>query len=410
MYNKLFFNFSFLILLQTKAALIVGQIITRIQNRLTKLDDNSDDIRKKVLVLKTDEIGDFVLATVFLRELRLLLPRARITLVVNPATFNLAELCPYVDDIIIYRQKVPRYLRPFILPLRAFRLGFYTLQPEHFDMALLPRRDMDTDYSLYVAYFSLSRQRIGYTEHIDARKQLVNKGFDLMLTDVLFDKKPQHEVERYLDFIRYLGGNPSSDSTEVWLNAEDEEYADHLFADIPAKMVIAFCPGAGKANRQWPPDRFIELGQWLKMVYDSSFIIVGGPGDKPVGKYIKDGIDQQVIDFTGSTTLRQTFSLLKRCRLYVGNDTGSMHLAAAAGIPVVEISCFPDNGPIGHWNSPQRFGPWKVPNKILQPKKSFGDKSDPSAKEHLNHIHEISVAQVQRAIQDLFPEIIMTGT
>ena len=88
----------------------------------------------------------------------------------------------------------------------------------------------------------------------------------------------------------------------------------------------------------------------------------------PLGNAIRKSLGGAAVDVTGRTTLRQTAALLKKCDLYVGNDTGSMHLAAAAGIPVVEISCFPMDGPVWHWNSPRRFAPWGVPHRILQPK------------------------------------------
>jgi len=407
MKKKSLMHYSNIIFLQTKVALILSSILKQFSAR----NDQKTDLShiKKVLVLKTDEIGDFVLASAFLRELRLHFLNARITLVVNSAIYKLAELCPYVDKIIVYKQDIPRYLRPFVLPWRAFQLGYYTLRPEDFDIALVPRWDMNTDYSAYVAYFSSAKRRIGYTEHVNSRKQLVNKGFDLMLTDIISDEKSQHEVEKNLGLIRYLGGNPSSDFTELWINSEDENFADKMLAHLSTKRLIVFCPGAGKSNRQWPSDRFVELGKWLQTDYDASLIIVGGDEDKPVGECIHNKLNKGTIDCTGRTTLRQTAALLKRCHLYVGNDTGSMHMAAAMRVPIVEISCFPIDGPEWHWNSPCRFGPWQVPRRILQPGKMFFDSSDVFADEHLNHINEISVEQVKDAIRELLPEIIREG-
>jgi len=408
MKSKLKNSYSYLIFLQTALNFIFGRILNFISAKDVKQKKNKEEI-KKVLVLKTDGIGDFVLATPFLRELRTMLPKAQITLVVNPTIYNLAELCPYVDEILTYCQSLPNYISPFILPWRAFKLGYCVLRPKNFDIAFMPRLDMDTNYSTYVAYFSFSKRRVGYTEKVYVRKQLVNKGFDLMLTDIVSDDMPKHEVERNLEFIRYLGGKPSSDVTELWVSPEDDLFADQMLADISTKMLIAFCPGAGKENRQWPPDRFIELGKWLKNVYNASLIIIGGINDKPIGKYIEDDLHHGVIDLTGRTTLRQTIALLKKCHLYVGNDTGSMHMAAAMGVPIVEISCFPVDGPNWHWNSPYRFGPWKVPHKILQPGEIFSDSPDMITEEHLSHIHEITVDQVQDAIQELFPNIITDG-
>ena len=408
MKSKLKNSYSYLIFLQTALAFVLGRILNLISAKGIKQKWNKEEI-KKVLVLKTDGIGDFVLATSFLRELRAMLPKAQITLVVNPTIYNLAKLCPYVDEILTYGQSLPNYISTFILPWCSFKLGYCNLRHQKFDVALVPRWDMDTNYSTYVAYFSFSKRRVGYAEQVNSRKQLVNKGFDLMFTDVIYDEKPKHEVERNLDLIRYLGGNPSSDLTELWVSSKDENFADQILAGISTKMLIAFCPGAGKANRQWPSDRFIELAKWLKNVYDASFIIIGGIDDKPIGKYIEGALHHGVIDLTGRTTLRQTIALLKRCHLYVGNDTGSMHMAAANGVPIVEISCFPVNGPVWHWNSPYRFGPWQVPHKILQPKKIFSDSPDMFTEKHLSHIHKISVEQVQDAIQELFPNIITDG-
>jgi heptosyltransferase-2 len=144
------------------------------------------------------------------------------------------------------------------------------------------------------------------------------------------------------------------------------------------------------------------LGYWLKKHYDSSFIIIGGANDISLGKYIKEALDQEIVDLTGRTTLRQTSALLKRCHLYLGSDTGSMHLAAAMGVPIVEISCFPVDGPNWHWNSPLRFGPCKVPHKILQTKE-FSNRLDSSTAKHTNSISDISIEQVQDAIRELFP-------
>jgi heptosyltransferase-2 len=393
--------YSYLILLQTALIFILGRILNIISNDGDKQNGNEEKI-KNVLVLKTDEIGDFVLATAFLRELHLMLPNAKITLVVNPTTYNLAELCPYVNEIVIYNQDVSSYIRPFILPWRAFKLGYCTLRQRNFDIALIPRWDTDGYYTAYIAYFSCAKRRVGFSENINSRKQVMNKGFDLMFTEVLHGEEPKHEVERCLDLIRYIGGNPSSDALELSTNSIDDNFAKCSLTNLSTKMLVAFCPGAGAVNRQWPSDRFVELGYWLKKHYDSSFIIIGGANDISLGKYIKEALDQEIVDLTGRTTLRQTSALLKRCHLYLGSDTGSMHLAAAMGVPIVEISCFPVDGPNWHWNSPLRFGPWKVPHKILQTKE-FSNRLDSSTAKHTNSISDISIEQVQDAIRELFP-------
>ncbi|HOG17123.1 MAG: ADP-heptose--LPS heptosyltransferase 2 [Syntrophaceae bacterium PtaU1.Bin231] len=388
---------SALIHLQTKAACALGRILC--PRAAASLTPERKGGATRILVVKADEIGDFVLATVFLRELRLLHPRAEIALVVNPATYNLAELCPYVDEVLVYRQGVRRLLRPFLLPWRAFRMGHALLRQRDFDLAVMPRWDMDGYYASYIALFSRAKRRIGYSEQANERKKMVNRGFDRLLTEAIFHEAPKHEVERHLDLIRHLGGRPSSQVLELWLDAADEKYAREALAGQPGTMPIALCPGAGTPWRRWPIERFIELAKRLKRSYGASFVIVGGREDASLGRAIGEALGGEVLDVTGRTTLRQTAAILKRCRLYVGNDTGSMHLAAASGVPVVELSCFPAGGPDWHWNSPLRFGPWGVAHRILQPDgRSAAEGFAPA-------IEEITVDRAACAVDDLFRRV-----
>lgn len=396
--TKTAIDYSSLISLQSRAACLLGKIL-RPRNGDRSPAKETEPAR--ILVVKTDEIGDFVLATPFLRELRRLHPKAGIVLVVNPVTYNLAELCPYVDEILVYRQGAARFLRPFVLPWRAFRMGHSVLRERNFDLALMPRWDMDGYYASYIAHFSGARRRIGFSERANERKRMVNRGFDALFTDVLREGETRHEVERSLDVIRYLGGKPSSNAVEVWIGAGDEKAADGLLAGRSGKTLVALCPGAGAAWRRWPKERFAELAKRLKRSRGASAVIVGGKEDRPAATAIQDALGGEAVDAAGRTTLRQTAALLKRCRLFVGNDTGSMHLAAAMGVPVVEISCFPVNGPDWHWNSPLRFGPWGVPNRILQPKGHPGAGRLTGAGVAAS-IEEIAVDRVERAADELF--------
>jgi heptosyltransferase-2 len=95
--------------------------------------------------------------------------------------------------------------------------------------------------------------------------------------------------------------------------------------------------------------------------------VVGGPGDMAAGAKIAEGAEHRVVDLTGRTSLRQTAAVVGRCRVFLGNDSGPMHLAAAAGVPVVELSAYPFQGPNTHPSSPARFRPWRVPSVVLQP-------------------------------------------
>jgi heptosyltransferase-2 len=320
--------------------------------------------------VRLDEIGDVVMTSPFLRELRRLLPNAWITLLVKPTVYNLVEFCPYVDEVLNYNWDVSLYLGPLQRNWRALRLAYRFLWPHHFDLAILPRWDFDVNHATYLTYLSGAPWRVGYSEGSTYQRQLLNRGFDRLLTHMMNDSVLKHEVEHNLDVIRFLGGTVQEDRLELWLSKEDELFIEHLMMlqRIQSNdLLIAFGPGAGEMKRIWPLNNFIEIGNWLKKSYNSCIIVLGGKGEERLGEELQEQLGDTVISFVGQTTLRQACAILKRCHLYIGNDAGPMHLSAAAGVPVVEISCHPRTGSPVHPNSPERFRPWGVSHSVLQP-------------------------------------------
>ena len=325
---------------------------------------------KRVLVVRLDEIGDVIMTTPFLHELRQNLPKTWITLLVKPEIYNLVELCPSVNEVLVYNWRAHRYLVSFIRQWRALRLARKSLWQRHFDLCILPRWDVDGYHATFLAYFSGARWRVGYSEIVSDCKQRHSNGLDCLLTHVLHGNTVKHEVEHNLDVIRFLGGTVREECLELWLSPEDEAFAKQVLSLHGVKddsVLVSFGPGAGAPKRMWPLSNFVELGAWLKQEVNAHLVVVGGEGEEPLGQELQRQLGDRVINLVGQTTLRQTGALLKRCYLYVGNDAGPMHLAAAAGIPVIEISCHPLGGSPLHANSPRRFGPWRVPHRVLQP-------------------------------------------
>jgi len=326
---------------------------------------------KSILVLRLDQIGDVVLTTPFLRELRRNAPQAWITLVVKPAILNLVELCPYVDEVITYDWNTPRPFSRLRRHVRALRLARKGLWGHQFDLAIVPRFGADRYHATFLAYFSGARRRVGHAENVTEEKVQLNAGYDRLYTDVVHDPTPKHEVEHNLDVIRYLGGQVEGAGLEAWLNEKDNAFALDFLQRRgvrPHEYLMAFAPGAGFLRKQWPVENFADLGQRLQREFPLRILVLGGAEDNRLGEELGREVGGAVLNLAGRTALRETLALLRHCRVYIGNDTGPMHLAAATGVPVVLISCHPECGPIGHENSPVRFGPWGVKQVIIQPK------------------------------------------
>jgi heptosyltransferase-2 len=104
-----------------------------------------------------------------------------------------------------------------------------------------------------------------------------------------------------------------------------------------------------------------------------------------------------LLDFRGKTTLRQAAALLKRCCLYIGNDTGPMHLAAGVGTPVIELCCHPLTGSPMTSPWPERFHPWNVAQTVLRPPVPLAPCVDGCVADDAHCIRTIGVDEVLRA-------------
>jgi len=356
---------------------------------------------QRILVVRLDEIGDMVLTSPFLRELRGFFPSTWITLIVKPALVNLVELCPHVNEVLTYDWNTPGRSTRLRRHGRALKLAWEHLWKRRFDLAILPRWGPDYYHGAFVLYFSGAPWRVGYSESVSEEKRRRNSGFDHLLTHLLFDTTPKHEVERNLEVLHFLGAKIQESDLELWLGREDEAFAQQILEShgvLPEDSLVAFAPGAGAANRLWPILNFAELGRWLLREYHPRIVLVGGTQDRDFGEYFEGQLCDRVVNAIGRTTLRQAAALLRLCHLFLGNDAGPMHLAAACGLPVVEISCHPRGGSPLHGNSPLRFGPWGVPHIVLQPERPLEPCKDACVSEHAHCILGVSVEQAREAI------------
>lgn len=131
--------------------------------------------------------------------------------------------------------------------------------------------------------------------------------------------------------------------------------------------MIAVGIGAGHPKRRWPVARFASLAKDLSAEMGATFVVVGAGGDGALGEELRNLSGAPVLNLAGHTTLGGSAAIIASCSGFVGNDSGPMHIAAAAGLPVVEISCHPLEADPEHPNSPERFGPYGCPARIVRP-------------------------------------------
>ena len=362
---------------------------------------------KRVLVVRLDQIGDLVLFTPFLRELRHNIPAARITLVIKPSNRNLMERCPYVDEILTFDWEVKAHKAHgrIIRHIRAVWLAARHLWWRRFDLAISPRRSIDEYHGNFLLYLSGARWRVAYSERANsADSASIPVYFDRLLTHPINNRPDQHEVEHNLNVLSEIGGRVEDAALELWLSEDDRRFAAQILATgtVDANLpVIAIVPGTRYAPKTWPLVNFISLATEIRNEVSCRFVIIGGGDEIALGNQIVTVVGDSVLNLAGVATLRQTAAVLARCALVVSNCTGAMHLAAAMKIPVVQVSCHPRSASRGHICSPVRFQPWNVQSIVLQPENPLLPCVDGCSELRPHCITQVQVADVKRAVLTL---------
>lgn len=303
---------------------------------------------KSVLVLQLADIGDVVLGSAFLRELRYLLPHAWIGLMVQPHTYNLVEKCPYVNDVIAFNWRAVKNWRAATLGhllwwTQATSLARRHLWKHRIDLAISPRWNNDSCQAAALISMCVSGApwRIGYVSGPVTGGSGAKMTVGRLLTHGSTRGFPRHEVERQLDILRWLGAKIVDTNLELWTSPDDGSVAQQLLNAHGIRdgdVVIGFAPGAAWPKRRWPADRFIELGRWLQEGHQVYILVIGSEAERELCLQIERGLHRaRTVNLVGKTTLRQMAAVARRCWLFVVNDSGPMHVLGAAGVPVVGL-------------------------------------------------------------------------
>ncbi len=281
---------------------------------------------QNILIIKPGAIGDLLQMTPVIRAIRLLIPDARITLLV--ASRISVELFRYNADVheCIVFDKRGDHRR-----LAMFWKLWRRIRAERFDLVLNFQRSNFKAWLLVAAA-------------LPARVLVYHKATG----------RAVHAVRNHLETVAPLGIDPvAADKRLVFNVGEDAEaYADNLFCSLgfSGKKVVALNPGANHPVNRWNPMNFARLADRLAAENAARVLIIGGQEDIALAGEITGQASIRPVNLAGTTTLLQLGAILKRCNLLVTGDTGPMHMATAVGTPVVALFGAADparTGPVG---------------------------------------------------------------
>jgi heptosyltransferase-2 len=165
-----------------------------------------------------------------------------------------------------------------------------------------------------------------------------------------------HEVEVGLRVVSTLGAAPSTLALAAACEPADLSHATRLLAALPGGLRVALHPGSGgyAMARRWEPAKWAGVADTLAERHGAHVILIGTPADG--AEEVEQTTHHPVTNLAGQTTLPQLAALLRQCDLFLGADSGVMHLAAASGVPIVALF-----GPSNHL----AWGPWTPGGRSL---------------------------------------------
>lgn len=284
-----------------------------------------NDSTKRIVVRGPNWIGDAVMSEPALSALRRLFPQAELTLLVKPAVAELFTGHPDVSHIMVYDDRGQHAgLTGKWRLANALRRG-------RFDLAILFQNAFE---AALLAFLAGIPRRYGYAT--DGRR--------LLLSDPI--PRPgrtavSHQVHYYLEMLRPLGCEERAQSPRLVVSSEEEAAMAERLAESGVggdELLIGLNPGStyGGAKR-WLPERFAETADRLAGQSGAKVLIVGARGEESLARSIAEKIQAGTVVLSGQTSVRELMAAVKRCTVFVTNDTGPMHIAAAFGVPVVAV-------------------------------------------------------------------------
>ena len=275
----------------------------------------------RILVFQTAFLGDVVLTTPSLRSLKKKYPEAHVAAVVRPAWVPVLQHVQGVDEILTFDKRGEQTGLP--ATLRFAR----SLRKKRFDIVLCPHPSFRSGLILWLAGIP---RRIGFSSSTGG----------LFFTERLKQNADRHEVERVLALSGALNISESEWEKQPVIVPDPaidvQAILERLGIDPNASISVGIHPGSVWATKRWPADRFADVA---KAVAARGFhaIVFGTERERDLVEAVVKGAQKNNVHGCLGLSLAELIAVFSKLALYISNDSGPMHIAAALGIPVVAL-------------------------------------------------------------------------
>jgi len=333
----------------------------------------------RILITRTDRIGDLVLTTPLFKALREKFPKAWIAAVVFLEHREIVQGNPFLDEVILYDKKGSER------GLWGQFLFSQKLRSKRFDVVVHAH---GTNRMHLAAWFAGIPLRVGYARRAPWALTQVHP----------YNKKEgkKQEAEYLFELLEFLGVTPPEEIETFFpvTNRSVRSFESlRMFHKIPCdRPWIVLNPSASDVTKMWPAERFAGLVTRIQKDRPSVFLAIGTAQDRPLIERLIKNTPVPVFDLSGRLSLGHLGALLQRSDLLVSNDSGPVHIATAVGTPVVSI--------FGRYEAglgPERWRPLGKRSRVVAKDVS----RIPEAERKFTYIDEITVEDVYRAAKEL---------
>ncbi|MEO8610453.1 MAG: WecB/TagA/CpsF family glycosyltransferase [Chloroflexota bacterium] len=299
----------------------------------------------RILVVQLADIGDLIVSTPALSALREAQPDAHITLLTTTHAAPIVEGTNLVNEIITFDKGQFNSSRAFFKPENLRRI--FKLRHGRYDTVVFFHH---FTLKLGTAKFALIGLATG------AKRRLgIDNGNGWFLTERLPDEGfgAKHQAQYWLDLVGLLGAKLRPRPAVIQKKAQSSEFKVQSKNQTPTIVIHAGSGGYSMARR-WEAPKFAAVADRLHEEYAAEIVLVGAKGDD--SNAVKNLLKITPTDLTGKTTLPELAGILANSNLFIGADSGVMHIAAAAGTPVVAVF-----GP----SNPDAWSPWTPNSKSI---------------------------------------------
>jgi heptosyltransferase I len=309
----------------------------------------SNDLRslqpQRVCVIKPSAMGDVVTALPVAASLRSLWPHAHIAWVVNRSLRALLDGNPDLDEVIPFDRAHANASWTGLTSIAAF---LSALRRRRFDVAIDLQGLLRSGV---MAWATGAKIRVGLADAREGASWFYSHHIPM-------PAEPTNIVDRLLRVAAAFGGQIASPTFRVASSSEDDQWAREALSPLPRPRLVLNM-GARWLTKRWPVANFAEIARRALNSFGAGIVVVGAPEDRPLVEDFRYRLDSSVefLDLCGLTTFPKLAAVASRSDLFLSNDSGPLHLAAAGGARVLGIYTCTD---------PRRTGPYGARAAVVQ--------------------------------------------